>query len=53
MDMDLSYWMGTIFWFLMLLLHGMVLLRFLRGRFGKPKKIRAEVIGKQTVEQFS
>ena len=53
MDMDLSFWVGQIFWFLMLLLNGAVLLRVFRSRFGKPKTVRAEVVGKQTVESYS
>ena len=51
--MDLTFWLGNIFWILMLLLNGMVLLRLFRSRFGKTKSVRAEVIGKQTVEFFS
>ena len=43
----------TMFWLLLLLLYGLVLLRLLRSRFGRPKKVKAEVVGKQTVERFS
>ncbi len=36
-----------------LVLNGMVFLRFFRSRLGKPKRVRAEVAGKQTVEHYS
>ena len=53
MNRDISDWISLIFWLFLLLLYGIQFLRFFRSRFGKPRTVKAEVIGKQTVEQFS
>ena len=53
MEHNLTFWPGMAVMLLVLLLNGMVLLRFFRSRFGKPRTVSAEIIGKQTVEQFS
>lgn len=45
--------MGWIFFIAYLVLMGLVLARLFRSRFGRPKTVSAEVVGKQTVEQFS
>ena len=45
--------MGWIFWIAYVVLMVVVLARLLRSRFGSVKTVKAEVVGKQTVEQFS
>ena len=45
--------MGWIFWIAYVVLMIVVLARLLRSRFGSVKTVEAEVVGKQTVEQFS
>ena len=45
--------MGWIFWIAYVVLMVVVLARLLRSRFGSVKTVEAEVVGKQTVEQFS
>ena len=45
--------MGWIFWIAYVVLMMVVLARLLRSRFGSVKTVEAEVVGKQTVEQFS
>ena len=51
--MDPYKLLTMLFWILLLLLYGIVLLRLLGSRFGRPKTVQAEVVGKQTVEQFT
>ena len=53
MEHGLPNWPGMVSLLLAVLFNGMVFLRFFRSRFGKPRTVNAEVIGKQTVEQFS
>ena len=45
MEHNLTFWPGMAVMLLVLLLNGMVLLRFFRSRFGKPRTVNAEVIG--------
>ena len=53
MEHNLTFWPGMAVMFLVLLLNGTVFLRFFRSRFGKPRTVNAEVIGKQIVEHYS
>ena len=53
MEHNLTIWPGMAVMLLVLLLNGAVFLRFFRSRFGKPRTVNAEVIGKQAVEHYS
>lgn len=53
MELTAYEMMGLAVSILFLLLYAAVFFRFLRSRLGKPKTAKAEVVGKQTVEQFS
>ena len=45
--------MGWIILIAYVVLMGLVLARLLRSRFGRSKTVKAEVVGKQTVEFYS
>lgn len=53
MDHGLTFMPGMAVTVLVVLLNGLVFLRFFRSRFGKPRTVRAEVVGKKKVEQYS
>ena len=45
--------LNVLFWIGYLFLMGRIVFKVLQGRLGKPRTVRAEVVGKQTVEFFS
>ena len=53
MEHNLTFGPGMAVMLLVLLLNGAVFLRFFRSRFGKPRTVNAEVIGKQIAEHYS
>ncbi len=53
MNLDPSMIYNGVFLGIYLLLMVRIIGKVLKGRFGKPRTVTAEVIGKQTVEQFS
>ena len=53
MNLDAGMIYNVLFLCIYLLLMIWIIGKLLKGRFGKPKTVTAEVIGKQTVEWFS